>query len=206
MKLYEAMVVVDDARCSDDYSSVAEHVKGILRKSGAEIKQFTKWDERRLAYPINRHGRGVYLLVYFMAPLDSITQINRDCALSDVVLRMLITVPTNADTERVLAAPEEKPAAEDVQAPAEEAKEEAAGDEAAAEEAAGDEEAPAEVPEEEASGETAEEEPAPAEQDSPEGQDEEEKPVGDEAGQPEEEEKPAGAEAPADEQASDDEE
>ena len=173
MKLYEAMVVVDDARCSDDYSSVAEHVKGILRKSGAEIKQFSKWDERRLAYPINRHGRGVYLLVYFMAPLDSIPQINRDCALSDIVLRILITVPTSADVAGILSSSEEEPAGE---------------------EAAGDEEAPAEVPAEE---------PAPAEQDSPEGPDEEEKPAGDEAGQPDEEEQPAGAEAAADERESD---
>ena len=202
MKLYEAMVVVDDARCSDDYSSVAEHVKGILRKSGAEIKQFSKWDERRLAYPINRHGRGVYLLVYFMAPLDSIAQINRDCTLSDIVLRILITVPTSADVAGILSLPEEKPAAEDVQAPAAEEKEE----EPAGEEAAGDEEAPVEVPAEEASEETAEEEPAPAEQDSPEGPDEEEKPAGDEAGQPDEEEQPAGAEAAADERESDAEE
>jgi len=130
LRLYEAMVVVDDARCSDDYGSVAEHVRGILRKSGAEIKHFSKWDERRLAYRINRHTRGVYLLVYFTAPPESIAQINRDCTLSDIVVRILITVPASADVAAILQSSEEETAGDEFRQPDEE--EQPAGAEAAA--------------------------------------------------------------------------
>ena len=99
MRLYEGMVIVDDARCSDDYDAVAEHVRGILQKNGAEIQRLDKWDDRKMAYAINHHARGVYLLIYFNAPPENMPSVNRDCQLSDVVLRALFTVPTREAIE-----------------------------------------------------------------------------------------------------------
>jgi len=93
LRLYEGMVIVDDARCADDYPAVAEQVQAVLRKNGAQVQQLTRWDDRKLAYPIKGHGRGVYLLVHFNAPPESITQITHEWQLSDVVLRAMITLP-----------------------------------------------------------------------------------------------------------------
>jgi len=66
-------------------------VRGLLQKSGAEILTFDRWDERHLAYPIKGRSRGVYLLVRFTAPTDHIRTIERDCQLSDAILRVLVT-------------------------------------------------------------------------------------------------------------------
>lgn len=96
MKLYEGMVIVDDAKCSENYSEVAEHVQGLLKKNGGEVKYFARWDDRKLAYTIKKQSRGVYLLVYFDAPPENVVQINRDFELSDVVLRALFTVPMSS--------------------------------------------------------------------------------------------------------------
>ena len=49
-----------------------------------------KWSERKLAYEVKGQKRGSFVLVYFRAAHDQITQIDRDCNLSDLVLRNLI--------------------------------------------------------------------------------------------------------------------
>lgn len=192
MRLYEAMIIVDDGRCAEDYDAVTEHIQGILRKSNADVKKFSKWDSRRLAYPIGRHNRGVYLLVYFMAEPDAMTQINRDLTLSETVVRSLITVPLR-DTERRILHPEEFIEEE---APAEEGDAPAAeGDAPAKTEGETPEKAKTDAPE----GEEKAEEPAddkPAEEAAPETEE-----AAPEAAPETEEEKTENAPEKADEQA-----
>ena len=62
MKNYEGLFLVNIAHASKDWDSVASHVRTILEKNGAEIVYFDKWQERRLAYEIGRHRKGVYIL------------------------------------------------------------------------------------------------------------------------------------------------
>ena len=49
-----------------------------------------QWDERRLAYPVDGHKKGTYLLTYFKTDGAQLKEIVADCHLSDVVLRELI--------------------------------------------------------------------------------------------------------------------
>jgi len=89
---YEGMFLLDSARATREWDVVQAHVHDILKKHGAEITKSEKWSERRLAYDIRGHKRGVYMLTYFTAPGEAIRLINRDCELSDVVIRNLIIV------------------------------------------------------------------------------------------------------------------
>jgi len=114
LRLYEGMFILDDARCSEDYHATVAVVHDILKEFGAEIVDSRKWDERKLAYPIRRHRRGVYVLVHFNAPPESIAQIERRLKLAaDTVLRSLIVVDEDGVTlgdekEAELAAREER--------------------------------------------------------------------------------------------------
>jgi len=93
LKLYEGMFILDDARCAEDYNGTVATVHDILTQQGAEIVDSRKWEERKLAYPIRRHQRGVYVLIHFNAPPEAIVQIERQLRLAtDVVLRSLIVV------------------------------------------------------------------------------------------------------------------
>ncbi len=67
-----------------------DHVKEILGRAGAEIISLRKWDERRLAYEIKGNKRGVYFLVYFVASPPALSGIERDCNLSERLLRSLV--------------------------------------------------------------------------------------------------------------------
>ena len=48
------------------------------------------WEERRLAYPINGHRKGTYWLSYFRVSGDQIAGLNRQCQITDEILRHLV--------------------------------------------------------------------------------------------------------------------
>ncbi|MFM9996478.1 MAG: 30S ribosomal protein S6 [Phycisphaerales bacterium] len=86
---YEAMFLVGQAAAAD-LSAVIAHVNEILSRAHAQVLALRKWDERRLAFEIKKQKRGLYLLAYFKAPNTSVAGIERDCNLSEVILRALI--------------------------------------------------------------------------------------------------------------------
>lgn len=90
IRVYEAMFLVDpgDAAAWDDLS---KHLTGILTRHGAEVVGITRWDERKLAYPIGKRKRGTYVLSFFcLTDGSAVVEIERDCQLSEKVLRALV--------------------------------------------------------------------------------------------------------------------
>ena len=103
MHQYEGMFLISQSEAVD-LNGVVSHIEEILERAHARLVAMKKWDERRLAYEINKQKRGVYLLVYFTAPGASIAQIERDCNLSERLLRVLITRADHLTEEEMLAA------------------------------------------------------------------------------------------------------
>lgn len=92
MKLYEAMFVVNHNAAKEDYEKVEAEALGCITRHGGEIVNSTRWDDRRLAYEIDKHKRGTYILVHFNAEGEAIARIEKQCRLSEVILRVLIIV------------------------------------------------------------------------------------------------------------------
>ncbi len=86
---YEAMFLLGQAVAAD-FSGAIAHIKEIIARGHGEIIAMKKWDERRLAYEIRGQKRGLYILVYLSAPGPDIAHIERDCNLSEKILRTLI--------------------------------------------------------------------------------------------------------------------
>ena len=86
-RTYECMVLLDNREVRQGWDAVKDSVATMLAKHNAEIVSSKLWEERRLAYPINHQQRGTYLLVYFNAPTNEITPINREMNMAGLVLR-----------------------------------------------------------------------------------------------------------------------
>jgi small subunit ribosomal protein S6 len=86
---YECMFLLDPAKVSGDAGGAAKQVEAILTKNNAEVLASRQWDERRLAYPIKGHKKGLYYLTYFRSEGKNLVNIERDCALNEAVLRYL---------------------------------------------------------------------------------------------------------------------
>ncbi len=88
--LYEGFFLVNQSVVGE-LDEAINFVTEILNRARCEIVAIQRWDERRLAYPINGQRRGLYILAYFNAPRSLIANIERDVSLSDEMLRCLVT-------------------------------------------------------------------------------------------------------------------
>lgn len=88
--VYECMFLLDTAKVAGDIPAVDKQLRGMLARHNAEVLASRPWDERRLAYPINNQKKGLYYLTYFSTEGKNVVEIERDCALNEMILRMLI--------------------------------------------------------------------------------------------------------------------
>ncbi len=122
MKQYEAMFIFDPTFATE-FRKVEAEVQRIMERAGAEIVVSRKWEERKLAFEMKRRKRGCFVLTYFRAAPESIVGIERDCALSEHILRVLVVCAEGISRQRIEAwyperavaapsAPAEKPPAD----------------------------------------------------------------------------------------------
>lgn len=126
--LYEGMFLLSQQAVATDQAAAIEHVRDILNRAEAEIIILSRWDERKLAYEIKKQKRGLFVLAYFNARATQIANIDRDCNLSEQVLRsLIIRADYMGEEEMTLAkenaasASESRPRTSDDAAPAAEA-------------------------------------------------------------------------------------
>ena len=87
---YEGMFLLDSTKAATAWEETVKHVHDILTKHKSEIMASRQWDERRLAYPVEGHKKGTYLLTYFKTDGAQLAEIVADCRLSELILRELI--------------------------------------------------------------------------------------------------------------------
>ena len=90
MNQYEGMFLLDNQVVRTDYKAAKAVVTDALKKHGAEIVSARRWDERRLAYPMQGKQRATFVLTYFKAGPNAITGIRRDAELDERILRHLL--------------------------------------------------------------------------------------------------------------------
>jgi small subunit ribosomal protein S6 len=93
VNLYEGMFVVDANKGGAEFPESIRLIAGLLKRHGAEIERMERWEERKLAYPIKRVKRGIYILTYFNVDGAAISELRRDIGLSEDILRVLIIRP-----------------------------------------------------------------------------------------------------------------
>lgn len=99
-KVYESMFLISQAEAADLKGAIT-HIEEILRRGDAEVVAMRKWDDRRLAYEIDKQRRGVYILCYFRSPTGSITHIERDCTLSERIMRVMILTADHLSADEI---------------------------------------------------------------------------------------------------------
>ena len=103
VKCYEGLFLFPQTAASDLQSAV-DHLKEILARAEVKIISLRKWDERRLAFEIKRNRRGLFFLVYFEAAPNALAHIERDCNLSEQVLRSMVIRAEHLTREQMEAA------------------------------------------------------------------------------------------------------
>ncbi|MFC4601350.1 30S ribosomal protein S6 [Cohnella hongkongensis] len=89
MRNYELMYIIRPDVEQETVQAVTEKFQGIIG-NGGEIVKHDNWGKRRLAYEINKHREGTYVLVHFKGPSEVVTELERVLKITDEVIRHIV--------------------------------------------------------------------------------------------------------------------
>lgn len=88
---YELMVIFTPVLAEEDYKVTQKKFSTLITDNGGELVHENPWGLRSMAYPIQKKTTGIYYVVEFKAPGESIEkleiQLNRD----EHVIRHMVT-------------------------------------------------------------------------------------------------------------------
>ena len=88
--VYECMFLLDPNKVAGDVPAAAKQLHGLLERHQAELLASRQWDERRLAYSIGNHKKGLYYLTYFRTEGKNLAPLEGDFSLNEMILRHLV--------------------------------------------------------------------------------------------------------------------
>ncbi|XEC95037.1 30S ribosomal protein S6 [Paenibacillus tarimensis] len=89
MRKYEVMYIIRPEAEQEAVQAIVEKFEGIIN-SGGEVTKTDLMGKRRLAYEINKHRDGIYVLVHFNATPEVVNELDRVIKISDDIIRYLI--------------------------------------------------------------------------------------------------------------------
>lgn len=87
---YDCFLLFDSNKYNRDPGGVSAKVHKVIEDLGGEILASRMWEERKLAFPIDGHGKGTYWIIYFNLDTLKLTEFNRACRLDENILRHLV--------------------------------------------------------------------------------------------------------------------
>ena len=87
---YELVYIISPETDEDGVSALHVQIAEIAEKMGGQIERTDNWGRRRLAYEINRHREGTYVLELVNGPGEMVHEIDRRLRVHDQVLRHLL--------------------------------------------------------------------------------------------------------------------
>jgi small subunit ribosomal protein S6 len=99
MRNYEIMFIVNPNTQEDEVDKINSQIENVITAGGGQIVKMEKMGKRKLAYEIDRHRDGHYILFVIAANGDIVKECERRLRVMDPVIRY-ITVRTDDDTRR----------------------------------------------------------------------------------------------------------
>lgn len=84
---YEAFYIVKADLADDAVQKIADRFKTVVEEKSGSVESAAKWDKRKLAYELNGHKEGIYVLMNFEAGPELPQELNRLMRISDDVIR-----------------------------------------------------------------------------------------------------------------------
>ena len=100
MRSYEIMFIVNPHSPEEEIDKINSQLEGIITSGGGNIEKIEKMGKRRLAYDVDKHREGFYVLFVISANGDIIKECERRLRVMDAVIKY-ITVRTDEDTRRL---------------------------------------------------------------------------------------------------------
>ena len=114
MRDYELMYIVRPTVTDEEFPAATERVDAIIANVGGEVAEKQPWGKRRLAYPINKHEDGYYVLARIKLEPARTGALEAQLRISEDVIRHVLVEPVAPHVPRP---PRERPAGQDGEMP-----------------------------------------------------------------------------------------
>jgi small subunit ribosomal protein S6 len=84
---YETIYVLRPDSGREASESISSRVLDVITKQRGSLTRVENWGYRKLAYPVKKHGRGVYVYLKYVGDGALVSELERNLRLQDVVLK-----------------------------------------------------------------------------------------------------------------------
>ncbi len=89
MRIYEELFIIKPDSTEEEIDQVIEQFKGVITTSGGTLDKVEKWGKRRLAYRVDKHREGSYVLFQFTSVPETVKELERRLRVTDSVIKFL---------------------------------------------------------------------------------------------------------------------
>ncbi len=91
MKSYDLVYIVRPDLEPDALRAVVDRIAQRIQEHGGQVEVTDVWGKRKMAYPIRRYREGVYVHTRFTLDPHKVAEVKRAAALTEDVLRAVVT-------------------------------------------------------------------------------------------------------------------
>ncbi len=100
MRVYEELFIIRPDATEEEVAPLIEQLKSIITHDGGTLDKQENWGVRRLAYKLQKHSEGQYILLVFTAQASTVHELERRLRVNDMVLKF-ITVRIDEKLKRI---------------------------------------------------------------------------------------------------------
>lgn len=90
MRDYELVVILSPELAEEEIPAAIDRLSQLIVDRGGEVKDVDRWGRRKLAYPINKHLEGNYLVTQVRLDPNRTSDVEAGLRISEEVLRHLL--------------------------------------------------------------------------------------------------------------------
>ncbi|MFZ2955789.1 MAG: 30S ribosomal protein S6 [Candidatus Ozemobacteraceae bacterium] len=91
MRPYETLFFTEPNISDEALDALMTKVEGSITRYGGEVEKVNRWGKRMLAYKVEKHSEGYYVLVDFKGSAEVLKELERFYLINQSVLRFMTT-------------------------------------------------------------------------------------------------------------------
>jgi small subunit ribosomal protein S6 len=92
LREYETIYILESNIDPDEADRIATRIKEIISARSGHLIKIDNWGKRKLAYPIRKSSRGVFVFLKYLGFEDMVSEVERNLRLLDPVVRFQTVV------------------------------------------------------------------------------------------------------------------
>ncbi len=90
MNIYENFVILNAALSDDEINSSLSKIQELIANSGGEVIKTDLWGRRKLAYEIKKQNKGMYVLLIYKTPPETVKKLEEFYKVFDPVVKYMV--------------------------------------------------------------------------------------------------------------------